>query len=127
MTPLYLARQNGNAAVVEALLKAGADPNTALPDGETALMTAARTGKVDAVKFLLAHGANVNAKETVRGQTALMWAAAEGNADVIRLLVASGADIQARSNGGFTALLFAAREGRIAAVKGSSPSGCERQ
>ena len=46
-------------------------------EGETALMTAARTGKVDAVKVLLAHGADVNFKESRRGQTALMWAAAE--------------------------------------------------
>ena len=63
VTPLSLACTNGNGAMVELLLKAGADPNTALPGGETALMTAARTGKVDAVKALLARGADVNAKE----------------------------------------------------------------
>ena len=39
------------AAMIELLLKAKADPNLALPGGETALMTAARTGKVDAVKM----------------------------------------------------------------------------
>jgi len=33
----------------ESLLKAGADPKTTLPRGETALMTASRTGKVEAV------------------------------------------------------------------------------
>ena len=31
--------------MVELLLEAGADANTALPGGETALMTAARTGQ----------------------------------------------------------------------------------
>ena len=46
VTPLYLAADNGNAAMVETLLERGADPNTALPEGETALMTAARTGDV---------------------------------------------------------------------------------
>ena len=46
-------------------------------------MTAARTGKVDAVKVLLAHGANVNAKESWKQQTALMWAAHEGNAAAV--------------------------------------------
>ena len=48
VTPLYSAAVNGNAAMIELLLKAGADANTALPEGETALMTAARTGNVDA-------------------------------------------------------------------------------
>jgi ankyrin repeat protein len=86
-------------------------------------MTAARTGKVEAVKVLLAHGANANAKESARGQTALMWAAAEGHADAIRLLVERGADVQTRSNGGFTALLFAAREGRIGAAKALLQAG----
>ena len=83
MTPLYSAAVNGNAAMIEQLLKAGADANTALPEGETALMTAARTGKVDAVKVLLAHGADVNAKERWKQQTALMWAAHEGNAATV--------------------------------------------
>jgi ankyrin repeat protein len=52
-----------------------------------------------------------------------MWAAAEGNADVIRLLIASGADLNIRSNGGFTAFLFAAREGRIPAAKAFLEAG----
>ena len=86
MTPLYLACTNGNAPIVERLLNAGADPNTALPDGETALMTAARTGNVDAVKALLARGANVTRARTAQGQTALMWAAAENNAAALTLL-----------------------------------------
>ena len=34
---------NGNAAMIEKLLKAGADANAARPEGETALMTVART------------------------------------------------------------------------------------
>jgi len=76
VTPLSLACTNQNAAMVEKFLKAGADPNGA-PTGTPVLMTAARTGDVDTVKSLLAHGANVNAKETARGQTALMWAVAE--------------------------------------------------
>ena len=102
VTPLSLACTNGNGAMVELLLKAGADPNTALPGGETALMTAARTGKVDAVKALLAHGADVNAKESRRGQTALMWAAAEGNVEVVEALLKAGADLHARLDSGFT-------------------------
>lgn len=117
VTPLQLASANGSGAMVEMLLKNGADANTVLFEGETVLMVAARAGKLEAVKALLDHGANVNAKENWRGQTALMWAAAEGNSEVIKLLLARGADMKVRSNGGFTAFLFAVREGRIPAVK----------
>lgn len=113
VTPLSLACGNGNAAMVEMLLKAGADPNAALPTGETVLMTAARTGSVDAVKALLAHGANANAKESWRGQTALMWAVEQKHPEVAQSLIESGANVHARTNSGFTPLLFAARVGDL--------------
>ena len=35
-------------------------------------MTAARTGKVDAIRVLIKNGADLKAKETTHGQTALM-------------------------------------------------------
>jgi len=125
VTPLYLACTNGNAEMIDLLLKAGADPNSALPEGETALMTAARSGSVGAVNVLTARGADVNRKEAWRGQNALMWAAAEGHAEVIRALVGHGADLRARSNGGFTPLLFAVREGKIGAVKTLLEAGAD--
>jgi ankyrin repeat protein len=62
-------------------------------------MTAARAGRIDAVRALIEHGADVNARENTRGQTALMWAAAEGHADVISVLAWNGADIKAVSHG----------------------------
>jgi uncharacterized protein len=135
VTPLYLAAVNGSAPMIEKLLKAGADSNAVGNEGETALMTAARTGNVDAAKVLIEHGATVDAKENWRGQTALMWAAAQGHASMLRELIAHGADVNARSSiqkwerqnteeprekwlplGGFTPLLFAAREGCVPCV-----------
>jgi ankyrin repeat protein len=97
VTPIALACANGSAAMVEKLLAAGANPN-AVASGEPALMTAARTGSVGAVKALLARGADVNARDGVRGQTALMWAVAHNHAEVARILVEKGAQIHARSN-----------------------------
>ena len=86
-------------------------------------MTAARTGKVDAVKVLLAHGANVNAKESWKQQTALMWAAHEGNAETVKLLLEAGANINDRSIFGWTPLLFAARQGQIDTIKALVAAG----
>ena len=50
---MVLAATNGSAAMLEALLKAGANPNDASAEGETVLMTAARTGNPAAVNVLL--------------------------------------------------------------------------
>jgi ankyrin repeat protein len=117
VAPISIACARGNADLVDQLLQAGADANTALPEGETCLMSAASTGSVRAVKALLVRGANVNAVENWRGQTALMWAAAEGHSAVVDVLLESGADVQARSKAGFTPLLFAVRQGSVAAVR----------
>jgi ankyrin repeat protein len=117
VTPLSLACTNANAAVAEALLKAGANPNAALATGETPLMTAAHTGSALVVNALLAHGADVAATESSQGQTALMWAVSEKHNEVARTLMAHGADVRARSNGGFTPLLFAARGGDLDAIR----------
>ena len=117
VTPLLLACTSGSLAIVERLLDAGADPNSALPEGETALMAAARAGKSDVVRLLASRGASVDARESWHQQTALMWAAGEDHPDVIETLVDLGADLHARSEGGFTPLLFAARDGRLAAAR----------
>ena len=74
-----------------------ANANDAVTEGETALMTAARSGHVDAVKLLIARGAVVDAREHWRGQTALMWAAAEAHSDVVQTLVGLAADVNTAS------------------------------
>lgn len=137
-TPLSEAVRIGSEELVNKLLQAGADPNTLVTaQAETVLMKASRDGDLGAVKALVEHGAEVNAKENFRGQTAVMWAAAEGHADIVSLLAGHAADLNLRSydrdtsmpkmeagtpsapiaRGGLTALLFAARQGEVDAVK----------
>jgi uncharacterized protein len=139
VTPLMLAAGNASAGMVARLLTAGANPNARLESGETVLMTASRTASAEAVRSLLTAGANPNASESWREQTALMWAVARRRPDVVRALIDGGADVHARSRawyelvnptgsedgtgvewiqqGGFTPLLFAAREGDVESAR----------
>jgi ankyrin repeat protein len=115
--PLMLACENGSAAMVNKLLKAGANPNAATWSGETVLMRCAHTGNVEAVYGLLEKDADVNAKENRQQNTPLMWALGENHADVARVLIEHKADIHARTATGFTPLLFAAQQGDQGSVE----------
>jgi ankyrin repeat protein len=134
----------GSAPILEALLKVGADPNFHTPDGETPLMAAARSGKVDAAQVLLEAGADINAKETWGGQSPLMWAAAESQADMVKFLASKGANLDDHgkihqwerkviqeprpkdlNKGGFTPLLYAAREGCAPCVENLLAAGAD--
>ena len=131
VTPLLEASRNGDAAMVELLLRAGADPKKAHPEGETPLLSASRAGSGATVRLLLARGADVNAAEKFQQTTPLMWAAAEGHMEVVDLLLEANANpnlqghvtsLTVRHNadhptGGFTALMFAARNGNDAMVR----------
>jgi len=94
ITPLFMACTNGDPAMIEEFLKAGADANSQKANGTTALMMASTSGNVDSVLTLLNHGADPNAKES-HGQTALMFAAALDRDAVVRVLIAHGAGLNA--------------------------------
>src|SRR3989441_1327465 len=134
----------GSAPIIDELLKAGADSNTKNPEGETPLMAVARSGKVEAAMRLLDAGADINAKEDWGGQSALMWAAAESQADMVKFLTSRGADVNARgvirqwerkviteprpkdlNKGGFTPLLYAAREGCVECARHLIAAGAD--
>jgi ankyrin repeat protein len=135
-TPMSLAAEVADTPIIELLLDAGASADSPNAEGQTALMAVARTGNVAAAELLVAHGATVDAREGWGGQTALMWAAARRHPAMIDFLIAHGADVDARSihrdykrrvtaegrpksldSGGFTPLLYAARENCIACVE----------
>ena len=63
------------------------------------LFLAAGEGRLDAVRYLLDEGANVNASEK-QGHTALAEAAYYGHVDVVKELLLHGADINAVSDEG---------------------------
>jgi uncharacterized protein len=143
-TPMGLAAEVADTEILKLLLDAGADADSPNADGQTALMAVARTGNVEAAKALLDHGATVDARESWGGQTALMWASARRHPEMMELLIAHGAAVDARSihrdyqrhvtaegrpkstdSGGFTPLLYAARENCIACVDVLLTSGAD--
>lgn len=125
VTPLLQASRNGDVDIIKALLDAGAEPTRWHAEGETPLMAAARTGRVEAVRLLISHGSFVNATDPFQEETALMWASSEGHLEVVKELLAAHADpnlkghvstLTERKNedhpsGGFSALMFAVRNG----------------
>lgn len=90
--------------VVEELLRAGADVNTANKYGGTALMTAiAFDAKSTAImERLLDAGADIDAQDD-GGRTALMYAAKYGRKEALQILLARGANPAIRDNNGRTA------------------------
>ena len=128
VTPLALAAQQGSTAVIDLLLKAGVNPNDPINfvnSGETPVMLASRSSKVDAVTTLVRAGGDVNAKETWSGQTALMWAAAQGDSLMVSALLEMGADLHARSNAGTTPFLFGVRKGDMRTVQAMLAAGAD--
>ena len=135
-SPMQEAAVNADPAILKDLLKAGANPDSPNPEGQTALMVVARSGNLEAAKLLLAAGAKVDAREQWGDQTALMWAAAQKQPEMVQLLIDHHADVNARgavrewqrrvtaegrpknmNHGGFTPLLYAARNGCIACAQ----------
>ena len=118
MTALHWAATNGDAALTQMLLSAGANIRaTTRLGGITPLLMASQNGHAQVVATLLAAGADANSA-TATGATALMLAARSGNTDTVTRLIETGADVNAREKGfGQTALMVAAGLDRADVVK----------
>ena len=99
----------GDRARCEALLRKGADVNGAGMHDMKPIMSGARGGNLETVRYLVSKGADVNA-HTDSG-SALMWAVDSGNEDLVRYLLVSGADAGWTNALGNTVVVFARQEG----------------
>ena len=115
---------NPNAALKSPTLQRAHTPGEgSLGEGATPLMRAAKNGDAAALRLLLDHGADVNARQR-NATTALMFAAGLGRGtgafakdyaseaellDAVQVLVAAGADVNAVSAAGETPLHFGAQ------------------
>jgi uncharacterized protein len=110
--PLGLAAFFGHRAIVEFLLKNGADVSMAARNAQkvTALHGAVARRDVEIVKMLLEAGADANARQE-RGFAPLHDAAANGNATLVELLLKHGARADAKADDGKTPADMAAERG----------------
>jgi ankyrin repeat protein len=81
----------GDLGQLEALVGAGADVDARDEHDQTGLMIAARDGQTPVVRWLVAHGANLN--HTAKFHlSALMLAVINGRDAIVGILVDAGAD-----------------------------------
>jgi ankyrin repeat protein len=89
------------------------------------LIDAARSGDVEAVRSLLAEGADANAVQG-DGMTALHWAAERGHAAVADLLLSAGAALEAKTRiGSYTPLHLASRGGHASIATALLDAGAD--
>jgi len=104
---LFGPAAKGDVNAARALVEAGADPNEnggINQQHETALHLAVANSRVEMARFLIAHGADVNAEAYekivgLRDGTPLHYAACIGNVEMVQLLLESGANPEPRSGG----------------------------
>ncbi|KAL6249192.1 hypothetical protein RBB50_004255 [Rhinocladiella similis] len=119
---LAYASYNGELETLHIFLTAGTGidpPEDKLGERWTALQVACSGGNSAAAKWLLHHGANINAPcESESGMTALQAATQCGNKELIELLLTLGADINAApSRHGYTTLSAAVEVGSMMLVR----------
>lgn len=127
---------------IRELFRRGMDPDTVSPKGETLLMLAAREGKPQVVRTILAARPKLHLRNPLGesalmlatvlgytdiahllldagapvnhpGWTPLIYAAARNRVDIGRLLVGKGAEVNATADNGTSALMMAVREGHL--------------
>lgn len=113
---LHIASQNGDLALIEFFLDNGMNINMTV-DGETPLLKAVSSNRVDAVKYLIAKGADVNGNPKKAGMLPLHEAAKLGNLNMVWLLFNAGANIHINQGTYGTPLYQAVINGKIEIAK----------
>ena len=119
------AAMAGDRAAVKALLKDGADVNSAQGDGMTALHWSAMRGDLEMTEMLLYAGVNLRATTRLGAYTPLMLAARNGHGPVVTALLKAGAESSVANSTGTTPLMLAAASGDVEAVRSLLEHGAD--
>ena len=101
-------------------------PNDLLPrdvsdaaniDGMTALHFAAQNGDIDVLRYLVEHGADIKAQDTIHSRADLHFAAENGDLECVKYLAEHGADLLDKDAYGATALHYAAGKNHLDVIK----------
>jgi ankyrin repeat protein len=103
-TPLHFAASIGDPAVVEELLKHGANPNAQIFIGYTALHLAVEVGALEVIELLVTYKVDLEIRDLLFGATALHHAVVCEQPEAVALLLKSGANIEAGTSNGCTAI-----------------------
>ena len=95
-----------NKAIIEFLIKNGANINIQDAEGKTSLMWTSCNNNIETVKLLIENGADLN-KQDNNGKTALMWAILENNSKIVKFLIESNAKLDIQDNNGINAIMYA--------------------
>jgi ankyrin repeat protein len=124
LTPLQWAAQTGKTASMVILINAGADVNsTDNLNGESVLMRAARSGRIESIDLLLRNDARTDTR-TKLGSNVLHIASEYGNVEIVMRLVEQGLDPKSTDARDWTALDYAKNrvdEGRFAVIAYLTP------
>ena len=121
---LLEAAKSQNHAALKTAIGQKIDVNRTDVDGMTALIWAAHQDDLDAVKMLLAAGANPKLANRYQ-LTALSEAANVGDGEMIEMLVKAGADVNVTYGEGETPLMTASRTGATRGVKALLEKGAD--
>ncbi|MDE0359324.1 MAG: ankyrin repeat domain-containing protein [Gammaproteobacteria bacterium] len=115
-SPVADAAQRGEAEEIRNLLRQGADPSAAQPDGMTALHWSALNDQIDIVETLIFAGATLQPATRVGGYTPLHLASRAGNAGVVAALLDAGVNPDILTGTGAASLHFAAEADALEVV-----------